>query len=213
MANAYATIARGGVRMQAIMVRRVETPDKKILWQPKSEAPVQVFEAEPTAELIDTLQDVVAHGTGTHAQLFDRPVAGKTGTTDGARDVWFIGFTPDTVTAVWGGNDQNHAIAGRQVTGGTIMAGIWQSYMRSFYKQHPTPPGSFPEPQTPLAAEPEPLQIWPEPADIYKREHGIWERESPPPQTLLPPEVQPSRHGDKPGPMKRFFKKVFGFFE
>jgi membrane carboxypeptidase/penicillin-binding protein len=121
------------------------------------------------AELVDALQDVVQKGTATHARLFGRPVAGKTGTADGAKDIWFVGFTPDLCTAVWGGNDQNTAIAGKQVTGGTIMAGIWQNYMQAYYAHCPTPPGSFLPPQFPLIQEPEPINFLPEPADIYGR--------------------------------------------
>jgi membrane carboxypeptidase/penicillin-binding protein len=115
------------------------------------------------------MQDVVQKGTGTQARLFDRPVAGKTGTADGARDIWFIGFTPDTVTAVWGGNDKNAAIAGNQVTGGTIMAGIWQNYMKAYYKSHPTAPGAFILPQTPLAEEVDQIHFLPQPAGIFDK--------------------------------------------
>jgi len=50
------------------------------------------------------LQDVIAYGTGTNANI-GRPAAGKTGTTSSFRDAWFVGFTPDLVTAVWLGND------------------------------------------------------------------------------------------------------------
>src|SRR5262249_45359723 len=143
MANAYATLARNGVYAEPQFIRRVEDSSGRELYS-SSGAQLkrkQVFEQEPVAELVDAMEDVVQKGTGTHARLYDRPVAGKTGTADGARDIWFIGFTPDTVTAVWGGNDQNQPVAGQQVTGGTIMAGIWQDYMEAYYKQHPTPPG------------------------------------------------------------------------
>ncbi|CAN5654418.1 penicillin-binding protein 1A [soil metagenome] len=166
MANSYATLARSGVRVTPSLIRRIESKDKTVL---KKYAPetVKVFEPEPVAELVDAMQDVVQKGTGTQARLFDRPVAGKTGTADGARDIWFIGFTPDTVTAVWGGNDKNAAIAGNQVTGGTIMAGIWQNYMKSFYKTHSTPPGAFIAPLTPLAEEIDQIHFLPQPASIF----------------------------------------------
>lgn len=166
MANSYATLARSGVKVTPGFIRRIESKDKTVLktYTPES---VKVFNPEPVAELVDAMQDVVQKGTGTQARLFDRPVAGKTGTADGARDIWFIGFTPDTVTAVWGGNDKNAAIAGNQVTGGTIMAGIWQNYMKSFYKSHPTPAGAFVSPQTPLAEEVEQIHFLPQPASIF----------------------------------------------
>jgi penicillin-binding protein 1A len=168
MASAYATLARDGVRIQPRAVRRITTADGKILqdFQSKSE---KVFPDEPVAELVDVLQDVVERGTARHAKLLGRPVAGKTGTADGARDIWFIGFTPDVSTAVWGGNDQNQAITGKQVTGGTIMAGIWQNYMQAYYAYNHTLPGSFAAPVNPLIREPEPLNFMPQPADIYGR--------------------------------------------
>jgi penicillin-binding protein 1A len=168
MANSYSTLARSGIRMTPSFIRRVESKDNKILKQYASQG-VKVFEPEPVAELVDAMQDVVQKGTGTQARLFDRPVAGKTGTADGARDIWFIGFTPDTVTAVWGGNDKNLPIAGNQVTGGTIMAGIWQNYMKAFYKSHPTPPGVFVAPQTPLAEEVDQIHFLPQPASIFDK--------------------------------------------
>lgn len=168
MANAYSTLARSGIRMAPSFIRRVENKDKKILKQYQNQS-AKVFDTEPVAELVDAMQDVVEKGTGTQARLFDRPVAGKTGTADGARDIWFIGFTPDTVTAVWGGNDKNAPIAGNQVTGGTIMAGIWQNYMKAFYKSHPTPPGEFVAPQTPLAEEVDQIHFLPQPASIFDK--------------------------------------------
>jgi len=111
----------------------------------------------------------VEKGTGKQARLFDRPVAGKTGTADGARDIWFIGFTPDTVTAVWGGNDKNLPITGNQVTGGSVMAAIWQNYMKDYYRTHPNPPGAFVAPVTPLAEEVDQIHFLPQPASIFDK--------------------------------------------
>ncbi len=167
MAVAYSTLARGGVRIEPSFVRKVTAPDGQVL---ENNVPngVRVFDTEPVAELVDALQDVVQKGTAKHAKLLGRPVAGKTGTADGARDLWFVGFTPDTVTAVWGGNDQNQSIAGRQVTGGTIMAGIWQTYMQSYYQKVPTPAGNFAQPATPFIQEAEALNFLPQPAGVFR---------------------------------------------
>ncbi len=96
------------------------------------------------------LQDVVNKGTGTQARLPGRPVAGKTGTADQSKDIWFVGFTPDMVTDVWGGNDADKPIAGSYVTGGTIMAKIWRQYNLAYYAGHRVPPGSFTAPQMPF---------------------------------------------------------------
>jgi membrane peptidoglycan carboxypeptidase len=101
-------------------------------------------------ELVDIMQDVVQHGTGTQAKLPGIAVAGKTGTADKARDIWFVGFTPDTVTAVWGGNDNYQAVRGN-VTGGTVMGKIWHDYMTDFYKSHQPQATAFSAPATPFA--------------------------------------------------------------
>jgi penicillin-binding protein 1A len=145
MAGAYSTFARGGVQMTPQVFRRVESPDGKVL-DTYSASPRKVFESQPVALLVDAMQTVVQKGTGILAQLPGRPVAGKTGTSDRATDIWFIGFTPDTCTAVWGGNDHNKTVYGRSVTGGVVMAAIWKKYMVGYYNTHPTPVAYFTPP-------------------------------------------------------------------
>jgi penicillin-binding protein 1A len=149
MAGAYSTLARGGVAIKPRVIRRIDDATGKTIAVSDPEEQ-RVFPVEPTAQLVDAMQDVVRYGTGTQARLADRPVAGKTGTADRARDIWFVGFTPDVTTAVWAGNDENQAIAGSNVTGGTVMAGCWHDYMQSYYAAHPTPFGEFTAPQQPL---------------------------------------------------------------
>jgi penicillin-binding protein 1A len=142
MAAAYSTFARGGTAVTPQVLRRIEDNKGQIkeVFESRSD---KVFPDEPVAELVDVLQDVVKYGTGTQAKLADRPVAGKTGTADAGKDIWFVGFTPDLVTAVWAGNDDNLPIPGTNVTGGVVMAKIWRAYNEAYYKQYPTPPGSF----------------------------------------------------------------------
>jgi penicillin-binding protein 1A len=142
MAGAYSTFARAGVVIKPQVLRKIENNRGQVIevFEPKQDRP---FQLEPIARLVDCMQNVVQWGTGTQAKLADRPVAGKTGTADEGKDIWFIGFTPDMVTAVWGGNDENKPIAGHNVTGGVVMAKIWHDYNDAFYKARPTPPGSF----------------------------------------------------------------------
>jgi penicillin-binding protein 1A len=229
MAGAYATLARGGVFIRPSLIRKIATYDGKVVEENQPQA-IKVFDPEPVAELVDALQDVVERGTGSHARLFDRPVAGKTGTADGARDIWFIGFTPDISTAVWGGNDRNMPIAGKQVTGGTIMAGIWQNYMHAYYAKCPTPPGSFAPPQFPLIVEPEPIHFIPQPADIfgqvgqYADPYGVPVAPQRSGEGDAVPPLAPQRHmrgapdeentpvKKKKGGIKGFFKKLFDSF-
>lgn len=141
MANAYATIARGGVFMPPCLIRKVESASGRSLDYFQSESQT-VFDRNAVAQLVDLMQDCVCEGTGQLAKLKDRPVAGKTGTADQGKDLWFVGFTPDLVTAVWGGNKDNKAV-GASVTGGTIMARIFHDYNQEYYKKVPIPAGIF----------------------------------------------------------------------
>ncbi len=143
-ANAYAVLARGGIYMKPVIVKRITDRSGKIIEQ-NNVVPDRVLQPGPIYELIDVLVDVVDHGTGVQAKIPGLQIAGKTGTADGARDVWFIGFTPDTVTALWGGNDNNKK-ASEYATGGGVMAGIWRNFMTSYYSINPMPVSYFPKP-------------------------------------------------------------------
>jgi membrane carboxypeptidase/penicillin-binding protein len=102
-----------------------------------------------TAHLVDfVLQQVIDRGTGTGAKL-DRPVAGKTGTTENNGDAWFAGYTPDYAAVVWmgypeGNNRPMDNVHGITVTGGTLPAQIWQQFMSAALAD--VPPDKFPDP-------------------------------------------------------------------
>lgn len=142
MAGAYTTFCRGGISIKPQVLRKIENNRGQVIEVFQNRVD-KVFPMEPVAQLVSVLQDVVKYGTGTGAKLEDRPVAGKTGTADEAKDIWFIGFTPDMCTAVWGGNDDNLPIPGQNVTGGVVMAKIWKEYNKQYYLAHPTPAGTF----------------------------------------------------------------------
>ncbi|MEM1426328.1 MAG: penicillin-binding protein, partial [Cyanobacteria bacterium P01_H01_bin.130] len=78
-----------------------------------------------------------------------RPAAGKTGTTDAERDVWFVGYVPQLSTAVWVGND-NYSRIGAGATGGTLAVPVWRSFMQRALKGVPSqdfsPPSQFAKP-------------------------------------------------------------------
>ncbi len=150
MAGAYATLARMGVSIKPQLLRKIENNRGQIL-EVFDQKVDKVFQVEPVANLVECMQGVVKFGTGTGAKLDDRPVAGKTGTADESKSIWFVGFTPDICTAVWGGNDENLPIPGHNVTGGDVMAKIWKHYMQAYYEAHPTPAGTFVAPTGALA--------------------------------------------------------------
>jgi membrane peptidoglycan carboxypeptidase len=103
------------------------------------------------ALLTQLLQGVVTGGTGTAAALPDRPVAGKTGTTENYGDAWFVGYTPQLVTAVWVGYPKGlrpmlSEYHGRPVAGGTFPAQIWKAFMQPALTLLGASPESFPAP-------------------------------------------------------------------
>lgn len=150
LANSYATLARSGVFRDPLFVRKVEYTSGTIL-KTYDNAPVVRLPAEPVNQIVDILQDVVTRGTGRNARLAGVQSAGKTGTADNCKDVWYVGFTPDVVTAVWAGNDANKTVNASGVTGGAIPAKIWKDYMTSYYQSHPKPLVAFAQPQEPFA--------------------------------------------------------------
>jgi len=126
MANAYATLAAGGVRRRATGIARVQFPDGKSekLGNPKGK---RVMTDGQAYEVTKILKSNVTSGTGTSAN-YGCPAAGKTGTTDEAKDAWFVGYTPQLSAAVWVGYpDAGVAMPGAQ--GGTYAAPVWHAFM------------------------------------------------------------------------------------
>lgn len=98
----------------------------------------RVIREKAARELIYMMEKVVAEGSGRRAALPDRQVAGKTGTTQQARDAWFVGFTADYVAGVWMGYDDNKPLKG--VTGGGLPAEIWHETMVRVHEGLPARP-------------------------------------------------------------------------
>ncbi|MEL6380941.1 MAG: penicillin-binding protein 1A [Cyanobacteria bacterium J06626_18] len=126
MAGAYATFASNGWHSDPTFIVQVTDSNGNILLD-NTPKPQLILDPWATAALTDVLQGVIARGTGTRAQI-GRPAAGKTGTTDSQRDVWFVGYVPQMATAVWVGND-NYAPMGSGATGGTLVAPVWRDFM------------------------------------------------------------------------------------
>ena len=131
MANAYATLASGGMRNKPVAIRRVTFPDgdKVEVGKPKRE---RVLSDAVAYEVTKILKQNVQMGTGTAAN-YGCPAAGKTGTTDNFNDAWFVGFTPNLATATWVGYPnalrEMRSVHGISVAGGTFPAQIWHKFM------------------------------------------------------------------------------------
>ncbi len=138
-AAAYAALGNGGIRVKPHFITRVEDAHGKVLWR----APVtgtQVLDPGVAFVTTSMLQDAVDHGTGTAVRKagFWLPAAGKTGTTNGAKDVWFMGMTPELVGGVWLGFDRPAQIL-PNAFGGNLAAPIWAAIMKTAYRTRPSP--------------------------------------------------------------------------
>jgi penicillin-binding protein 1A len=127
-ATGYATIANQGVHIPASPFRVVKDSLGNVVLDNTYPEQTEVVSAG-TAYIVTTmLEDVINHGTGYPNAIIGRPAAGKTGTTSDFRDAWFVGFTPDLVTAVWIGNDNYHPM--NESYGGDVPARIWAKFMK-----------------------------------------------------------------------------------
>ena len=148
MAAAYSTVCNEGIRRQPFMVERIVSKDNRLVSQTSVHSQ-KVFDPQTCYVMIDMLKGVVEAGTGKSVQSlgFTRPCAGKTGTTNDNRDAWFIGFTPDLVTAVWVGYDDNRQMKdkwGIGLTGGRAALPIWTEFMKNALKNTPFSDFSIP---------------------------------------------------------------------
>jgi len=128
MMRAYMTLARGGTRIEPRIIVSVEIGGKPD-WVPESE-PERALPEDVVFILTSMMQSVVQHGTGAKAKALGRPVAGKTGTSAGAQDAWFSGFTPQRVAIAWVGFDQPRPL-GKGETGGRSAIPVWLAAMRA----------------------------------------------------------------------------------
>jgi penicillin-binding protein 1A len=132
MANAYSTFATGGMHDKVHSIQRIIDRKGNVLYENKLN-PQRILETNNVAIAVSLMRGVVNEGTGQNAQLAGRPVAGKTGTTDKERDLWFIGYIPQAVTAVWLGNDNNAPTGNASTTA----AYAWGRFMSQVVKDMP----------------------------------------------------------------------------
>ncbi|MFU8881341.1 MAG: transglycosylase domain-containing protein [Rhodobacterales bacterium] len=124
----------------------------------------RVIRQEAAEQLTWMMHQVTTRGTGTRANLKDREVAGKTGTTQAARDAWFIGYSADYVAGVWMGYDDNTPLTG--VTGGGLPSEIWHEVMIRVHEG--------------LPARALPMQAPQQPAPQVTENQGQWQQQQTP---------------------------------
>jgi penicillin-binding protein 1A len=140
---AFVPFSNGGTAITPYGFKRIRTRSGRILWERPNPAPRRVIEDGPLRNMNALLAQVVSAGTARGAQLPDRPVGGKTGTTSDYRDAWFIGFTGGYAAGVWVGND-DFGIKTNKVTGGSAPTRIWRAFMVEAMKGQPA--RAFPMP-------------------------------------------------------------------
>jgi len=139
LVRAFAAFDNGGALVTPHFVRRVEDEEGNVIWEAQP-AQSKVLEPEAAFVLTSMLRDVVDRGTATPVRGagFRGPAAGKTGTTNGATDVWFVGYTPDLVGSVWFGFDKPETIVAN-ASGGSIAAPVWARIMNRIYQKRRMP--------------------------------------------------------------------------
>jgi membrane peptidoglycan carboxypeptidase len=151
LASAFGTWANRGWHQAPHLVQKVVDSNGRVIEQHDYRTKgVQVIHENQADTINMVLRRAVESGTGTAARLFDRQVAGKTGTTSDYTDARFVGYTPGLVTSVWLGYDNpKHKLYNlhglRAVSGGTLPAQIWRHFMVEATRG--TPPQPFVEPQ------------------------------------------------------------------
>ena len=161
-AGAYASLDQMGREVVPTLIDSVQDRDGHVMWRAPgtlcdacgnaSHPPVltdtrrQISDPQSVYQTVAMMQGVVAHGTGYEAGkgLGRLGIAGKTGTTQDFNDAWFVGFTPDLVTAVWIGYDTPTSL-GKDETGGAIAAPIWHDFMQIALKDRPNLPFRVPD--------------------------------------------------------------------
>jgi penicillin-binding protein 1A len=165
--EAYTVFANTGARVKPRPILKVEDQDGLVLWETFPERE-QVADSAAIAIVRDLLRTAIDHGTGYPARVlpaglpYDVAAAGKTGTTNDGTDIWFIGFTPDLLAAVWFGFDRPRKII-TNAAGGPYAAPVWGQFMHAVYYGDDDGESASTLPEL---AIPEP---WPWPAGITTR--------------------------------------------
>lgn len=162
LTRAYGAFANGGYLVQPYAIEKIETSRGKVIYRaPKTRISRQIS-MKTAAEMTAMMKTVVERGTGAAARI-GKPAAGKTGTTDDYKDASFVGYTPNIVTGVWVGNDDNSDM--KSIQGGTVPALIWRDVMKVATEPYGNVDFNYPE------IELKGFQLKPGSIKVYKEEN------------------------------------------
>jgi penicillin-binding protein 1A len=143
LTSAYAPFANGGIGVIPDVITRIEAKDGTELYQASDAGPGRVIDPSVLSQMNDMLKTAVEVGTGRGANVPGWEFAGKTGTSQNARDALFVGYTSAMVTGVWLGNDNDTKTS---LSGGNVPAAIWSQFMTKAHEGKspaPIPGGSY----------------------------------------------------------------------
>ncbi len=128
----FQVFQQGGNRIEPYVIESIITQGGAPVFARQAQpTPLAVYDVARASMMVKMMKKVVTEGTAKRA-AFGRPAAGKTGTSQNWRDAWFVGFTPDYVTGVWVGNDNDKPM--NKVVGGDIPASIWRRFMMTAHE-------------------------------------------------------------------------------
>ena len=172
LTKAYAVFGNQGRRAEPIFIKKITDkegnlleenvpPARSLSLNPRNDQGAevndglaeQIISPETAYIITNLLEGVIQNGTGWRAKALGRPTAGKTGTTDDYSDAWFMGYTPDLITGVWVGFDQEKPL-GKDETGSRAACPIWLDYMKTVLKGKPIK--HFPVPEEIIFAKIDP---------------------------------------------------------
>ena len=145
MSELYTIFSNYGIKSKVHIIKKLTIPQDDITIVPK----YKYEEIEPDYQaylIIDILKDVVKRGTGRNARIKGIEIAGKTGTTNNFKDAWFDGFTPDTQTLIWFGNDDSASL-GKGMSAGKVSAPAFRYFYEKLLQIHPELQRSFKKPK------------------------------------------------------------------
>ena len=135
LTSAYSAFANNGTLIKPSAIRNIKNRKGEILYTSNPET-IQPISPGIAYTITSLLQSVVEHGTGKKVKSLNRPIAGKTGTTNNYMDAWFMGYTPELVTGVWVGKDKDESL-GKNETGSRAAIPIWLQYMQKALANKP----------------------------------------------------------------------------
>jgi penicillin-binding protein 1A len=130
LAGAYATFAAGGTYEEPRLVTRIVGPDGKDVPLPEPTPPRRVLDPAEAYVMTSMLTSVIDHGTAARAKALGRPLAGKTGTSNGPKDTWFAGYSTDVTAVVWIGYDDGRLLGGAE-QGAVTALPAWMDLMKA----------------------------------------------------------------------------------